>query len=131
MSFLSTLTQMLFGLSWPAVFGLVAIMLFELVTGIVASRVRKEQFDSGRLKRFSFRFVQYFILLAVPYLLETSMKARESELAAGAFQWIQVFLMVQIVFENIISILENISVIDGKDKTHIINKIKQKLDSLF
>lgn len=130
-SFFSSLAQVFFGLSFPAVVGFGVIMIVELLSGIIASRTRKEQFDSGRLKRFGFRFGLYFVLISVPYLFESSLRERGSDLAAGAFQWIQVFLIVQIVFENTISILENIAVIDGKDKSAIVNKIKAKLESLF
>lgn len=131
MSFLATVVEMIFGISWPAMIGFIVIMFAELVSGIKASQVRKEQFQSARLKRFSFRIFQYMVLMAVPYLFQVSFRDRGNSVAAGCFEWLQVFLIVQIVFENVISILENKAVIDGNDKTHLINKLKAKLDSLF
>lgn len=131
MSFCATVIEAAFGISWPAMIGFFIIMLVELLSGIRASQVRKEQFQSSRLKRFTFRIFQYLVLMSVPYLFQLSFEKRGNDIAAGAFEWLQVFLIVQIVFENVISILENKSVIDGNDKTAIIMKIKAKLDSLF
>lgn len=131
--FISTIVaeiDVIFGLDAMAVGGLIAVMLLELGSGTYASRIQKQPFSSRRLSRFTFKMACYLILISVPYLFEISFKKHGNGLASGLFGWLHVFLVVQIVVENIVSILENLALIQGKDKTYWIKKIKSKIDTL-
>ena len=130
-SAISGIIQTVFGLDWQAFAALLGVLVWELVSGIVASRIKGEPFSSSRLSRFGFKTAQYLILMAVPYLISVSLRASGKTLAAEVLEWLYLFFVVQIVFENVISILENHAVITGKDKTHWINKIQDKLNNLF
>jgi hypothetical protein len=123
--------QYVFGLNWQAFTAFLVVMVWELLSGIKASRIKGEKFSSMRLSRFGFKTAQYLILVAVPYLLSESFRVQGKTIAAEVLDWLYLFLVVQIVFENVISILENQAVITGKDKTHWISKIQDKLNALF
>lgn len=119
------------GMSGFAFAALLIVMVTELVSGVMASRVRKEEFSSMKLSRFTFKVFQYLVIIAVTYLFSQSFEARGKELAATIFDWMHIFLVVQIVQENVVSILENGAVISGKPKTHWISKLTSKINSFF
>jgi len=120
-----------FGLDDSAFIALLIVFMAELVSGITASRVRREKFSSLKLSRFSVKVACYLVLIGVAYAMNLSFKHHGDDFAAVIFDWMHIFLVVQIVFENIISILENIATISGKDKATWINKLKEKVDSIF
>lgn len=131
LSILGTGVDKLFGLDGFAFVALLIVFITELISGITASSIRKEQFSSMKLSRFSFKVAYYLVLIAVPYLMANSFYSHKKELPAMVFEWLHTFLVVQIVLENVVSILENTAVITGKDKTHIITKIQDKINQLF
>jgi len=120
-----------FGLDDTAFIALLVVFVTELISGITASRIRKEQFSSLKLSRFTLKVACYLVLIFVTYAFSVSFENHKDFCASVLFDWMHIFLVVQIVFENIISILENVSVISGKDKTAIIGKITEKLNSLL
>lgn len=131
MSILGTGADKFFGLDGLAFMALLIVFITELVSGITASSMRKEPFSSMKLSRFSFKVAYYLVLISVPYLMANSFAGHKKELPAMVFEWLHTFLVVQIVLENIVSILENTAVITGKDKTHIITKIQDKINQLL
>ena len=116
-----------FGIDAGAVMALALVMAFELISGIYASHIQHVPFSSKKLSRFTFKCACYLVLIAVPYLFEVSFKKHGNSIAGSLFEWLHIFFVVQIVLENIVSILENLSVIQGKDKTYWIDRIKEKL----
>lgn len=130
-SSLMVLIQILFGFDALAFIALLVVMLAELSSGIIASRYRKEPFSSMKLSRFSFKVAYYLVLIFVTNSMANSFKATDQSLAATIFHWMHIFLTVQIVLENVVSILENVSVISGKDKTHWISKIQSKIENFL
>jgi len=120
-----------FGLDDTAFAGLLGVFLTEVLSGIVASRIRKETFSSMKLSRFGVKAACYMVLIFTSHSMYMSFKHHDDDTAAVAFDWLHIFLVVHIVFENIISVLENIAVISGKDKSAWIKKAKEKLDAIF
>ena len=120
-----------FGMDGGAFIALIVAFITELVSGIVASHVRKDQFSSLKLSRFTFKVFYYFVIIFVPYQFKLDFEKNGHWLPMVFFDWLHVFLIMQIVLENIISILENMSVIYGNDKTTWINNIKNKLKNLI
>lgn len=129
LSIFLTWIDRLFGVDAIAVAALFLIMVLEIASGTYASKIKKEDFTSRRLSRFTFKIACYLVLILVPNVFFESFKARGSTVAAGIFEWLHVFLVVQIVIENVLSILENIAVIQGKSKSFWIDKIKSKINS--
>jgi hypothetical protein len=119
------------GISGGAFIAMMAAFFVELLSGLVASHTRKEQFSSLKLSRFTLKVCIYLVIIAVPYHWAQSFKAHDRDFMAGAFSWLQSFLIAQIAFENIVSILENLAVVSGDDKTAWINKIKDKLAAIL
>lgn len=120
-----------FGLDGYAFSALLLVFVVELASGLTAAKIKKEALSSMKLSRFSFKVACYLVLICVPYLMAVSFTERDKTLPAVIFDWLHVFLVVQIVMENMISILENIAVITGKDKTHLISKIQAKISQLL
>jgi len=118
-----------FGLDNTAFIALLVVFITELVSGITASHIRNEPLSSMKLSRFSLKVACYLVLIGVSYCMHMSFDHHDKFIASVIFGWLHVFLIVQIVFENFVSILENLSVISGKDKTAWIIQIKDKLKS--
>jgi hypothetical protein len=118
------------GISGASFIAMIIAFVVELISGLFAANIRKEQFSSLKLSRFSLKVCIYLVIIAVPYHWGQSFAARDKVFMAGVFDWLQSFLIAQIAFENIVSILENLSVINGNDKTAWINKLKEKLSSI-
>jgi len=127
----TVLVQIFFGFDALAFIALLVVMLAELSSGIIASRYRKEPFSSMKLSRFSFKVAYYLVLIFVTNSMANSYMATNQDLASTIFHWLHIFLTVQIVLENIVSILENVAVISGKDKTHWISKIQSKIENFL
>lgn len=130
-SAVSVSVDKIFGLDGLAFFALIIVFFTELVSGLIASHVRGEKIESHKLSRFLFKIFYYMVLIAVPYIMSTSFSNRDRDLPAVIFDWLHVFLVVQIVLENMVSILENLAVISGKDKTHWVTKIQTKINGLL
>lgn len=119
------------GISELAFAALLLVMVTELVSGVWASKIRKEPFSSMKLSRFTFKVFQYLMIIAVTHLFYESYKSQGKEMGATIFDWMHIFLTVQIVQENIVSILENGAVISGKSKVHWVSKLSDKINSFF
>jgi hypothetical protein len=118
------------GIAGGAFLMLMVAFFTELVSGIIASHMKGEQFSSLKLSRFTLKVFIYLVIIAIPYHWQQNFTEHNKDFMAGTFGWLQNFLIVQIVFENLVSILENMAVIYGNDKTAWINKIKEKLSKL-
>lgn len=129
--FAATIADKVLGVDFLAIGALLVMMATELLTGIWASFIRKEDFSSKRLSRFGIKVACYLLLMAVPYLFYVSYHNRGNTMAASVFEWVHVFLVIHIVQEYMVSILENLACIQGKPKTYWIDKIKEKIGSTF
>ena len=135
---LATFIAMLFpavesamGISGPAFIAMLLAFAVELTSGLMASHISKQQFSSLRLSRFTFKVFIYLVIIAVPHHWAQNFSARHEDVMAAIFDWTQCAFIIQIAFENFVSILENLGVITGKPKTELINKIKDKLTSFY
>jgi|GEM_PF-1821884 len=131
LSIMSTGVEKIFGLNFFALVGFFLVMVVELLSGVTASFYRKEDFSSARFSRFLFKLFYYGVLIAAPFALSEYYKSHGSDMKASVYDWAHTSLIMVIFFENMISILENIAAIDGKPKTHLINKFKNKIDSIL
>lgn len=129
--FLLPAIDRIFGLDAVAFGMLLVAFIAELTSGIIASKILNVPFSSMKLSRFSFKIFYYLVLIATPYVLAISFNAHGKTAAATMFDWLHLFLVGQIVLENLVSILENLAVISGKPKTHWISAIKDKINILI
>ncbi|SJN38307.1 hypothetical protein FM120_11135 [Sphingobacterium faecium PCAi_F2.5] len=123
--------ERVFGLDGLAVAGLIVVFIAEITSGAIAAKIKNEAFSSVKLGRFTFKAFFYMVLICVPYLMAESFRAKGKELATVMFDWLHLFMLAQVIIENMISILENVAVISGKDKTHWIKKIQDKINGLL
>jgi phage-related holin len=121
----------IFGLDALSFGILVCVFFFELMTGLMKANSVKEEITSAKLSRFSFKVCYYLLMIAVSYVMSVSFLDRGKEAAAVIFDWMHLFFVVQIVLENVVSISENVAVIEGKEKSHFINKLQDKVNKLF
>src|SRR3569833_191998 len=112
-----TAIDKVFGLDGAAFIGLAFVFAVELVSGICAAHVRGEAISSVKLSRFGLKVTCYLVMIASTYLMAASFTSHKKDVPAWAFNWLNIFLVSLIVLENIVSILENLAVISGKDKS--------------
>lgn len=120
-----------FGLDGAAALALLLVFIIELVTGIVASGIRQDKFSSMKLSRFLVKVAAYLVVIYVTQSFAENFKHHNDLVAMWVFDWMHIFLLMQIVFENIISILENLAEISGKPKAAWIEKIREKFNSII
>lgn len=120
-----------FGLDLLAFTLLLLGFAIELISGLMASVIKKEQISSFRLSRFVIKGACYMLLLALPFVFAANFKAQGRDFATIVFDWMYLFFLFHIVFELAVSILENVAVISGKPKDHWIKKLQEKLENLF
>jgi phage-related holin len=131
LSGVSSMILRIFGIDSLAFAALFLVFAFELITGIVRAYRVKEKFSSMKLSRFTFKISNYLLIMAIAYLMQVSFTSQSNDLAAGIFQWMHVFFVVQIVLENVVSISENLAMITGKPKAHWITKLQEKINGYF
>lgn len=127
----SVMTYKIFGLDVLATVAFVMVMFFEVVSGLIASKVAKIDTSSMKLSRFSLKMACYLVMLFVSNAFAESFQGKGSNVGYWFFDWLHLFLAIHIATENIISIGENLGVINGKGKTYWIAKIQNKVDELF
>ncbi len=127
MASITNILQLLFGLEILPAIAFIIIMLFELVSGIAAS---KESFNSTKFSRFILKLACYFAVLFFVQSFYTHYHAAGKTTLSLLFEWIHGYLMVHIGIENVVSIMENVAVIQGKEKPFYLQKIKEKLNLL-
>lgn len=127
----SVMTYKIVGLDVLASVAFVCVMILEVLTGIIASKKLKVNTSSVKMSRFSLKMACYFVVLFVSNSFAESFKAKDSNVGYWFFDWLHVYLAIHIATENIISIIENWAIIEGKPKTYWIVQIQEKLNSLF
>ena len=131
LGFVSAFIEKMLGISQSAFVALCIIMVFDLISGFVASQVRGEKLTSVRWSRFGLKLGLWFIVIYVTHMVANDFRTRGSEAIAGVIDWVHSALILSIFFEYLLSVLENIGVIGGKQHTTLIQKIKDKINSLF
>ncbi|ADY51518.1 hypothetical protein Pedsa_0946 [Pseudopedobacter saltans DSM 12145] len=131
LSAIAVIVNRLFGLDEFAFYVLLSGFVIELGSGLIASIIKREPIESFKVTRFSIKAVCYLLLIALPYVFSVNFEAQGKVAATTVFDWLYLFFLCQIVWELLISIVENVAVIVGKDKTHWIKKLQDKLLDLF
>lgn len=130
-SALVSFVETVFGITWMAFISFFLVMVFELLSGTYASNIQGIPFSSSKLSRFTFKVACYMVLISVPYIFYINYKTQGNVTASFIFEWLHIFLVVQIIIENILSIIENIAVIQGKPKSFWVDKIKEKVNAIL
>lgn len=121
---------------WPVLLvAMILIMSVELGSGLVAAHKKQEKFESAKFSRFVLKLCIWFILFISTQLFSLIARQQDPNMVWMATGWlfdlITVILMVCFVVENTTSVLENLAVIDGKDKSYFIDLIMESVKVTF
>ena len=128
---LSAFIEKMLGISQSAFVALCVIMIFDLISGLMASQVRGDKLTSVRWSRFGLKLGLWFIVIYVTHMVSLDFQARGHENIALVLNWVHTAIILSIFFEYLLSVLENIGVIGNKDTQPLIQKIKEKIKNLF
>lgn len=126
-SFLSGSVNYLFGVTPALAIAMLVAIVVEVWTGISASKRKGQQFESFRFSRC---IIKILIWLAILYIIHAFKREFENstnliDLAAyGFFSFVFVAALTAFLVEYVTSILENVSVLKGKEKTALIEAIQ-------
>ena len=126
-SLLSGIVNYLFGVTPALAVAMFIAIVIEVWTGINASKAQGKKFESFRFSRC---IIKIMIWLAILYIIHAFEKEYENSTnwikiaAYGFFNFTFVVALTGFMVEYVTSILENVSVLKGKEKTAIIEAIQ-------
>ena len=127
-SSLGSLISRIFGIDTLAFGALLFVFLFELVSGLMRAVKTSETITSTKFSRFIFKVTNYLIVISVTYLMSCRFAENGEDLAASIFRYMHVFSTIQIVLENMVSISENMAVLNGRNKEHWVALLQKKVN---
>jgi phage-related holin len=131
---ITSIFESMLGLQNLTVMAFLVLILLELITGLIASKVRGEKIVSNKFGRFGLKVLVWMTLLYITNSIRLEYINVENNfdtLASSLFTWLHGTLFIYIVLEYLISVLENLSVITGDSKKSLINTITNKLNSFL
>jgi hypothetical protein len=120
--------ELMFGLKILTLCAFIILLIVELVSGIWASKVKGIKITSHRFNRF----IAKLFLWLVCFFIINSLK-REQECGTVLFylySWLYQTVMTFVIFEYLLSVIENIGAITGKSNFALINTIIRKLSEV-
>lgn len=125
-SFVSGAVNYFFGITPALAIAMFVAVIVEVVTGIKASKKLGKEFESFRFSRCVIKISIWLLILYIIHAFEIEYENKTSIIQMAAyyfFQFAYVAALTGFLVEYVTSILENVSVLQGKDKTEIINAI--------
>jgi len=126
LSVLSGLVNYLFGVTPALAIAMFAAIVIEVVTGIRASKRKGIGFESFRFSRCVIKILIWLAILYIIHAFKREFQDSKNliDLAAYSFfSFVFVACLTGFLVEYVTSILENVSVLKGKEKTAIIEAI--------
>jgi hypothetical protein len=126
LSLLSGVINSVFGVTPALAFAMFVAIIIEVWTGIKASKLKGIDFESFRFSRC---VIKILIWLSILYIINAFKKEFDNSTnwidiaALNFFKFTFVVCLTGFLVEYVTSILENVSVLKGKEKTAIINAI--------
>jgi len=117
------------GLTSGALVAFSALVGLELLTGLLASKKRGIKIESRKFSRFGLKLLVWLVLF---YILNEFREqyVHSSVVAYEVYDWLHIFVVGYVIMEYLISVLENLGTITGKDYTRLIGIIKKKLGGI-
>ncbi|NIP31188.1 MAG: hypothetical protein GTN59_11720 [Candidatus Dadabacteria bacterium] len=129
---ISSVIERFLGLQSLTILAFVVLVSIELLTGLTAAKVSGKKIESKKFGRFGLKIFVWVSLLFILNSLKLEYSSHEDffgDTAYGLFNWLHGTLFIYINIEYLISVLENIGTISGKDNSGVIDKIKDKLNN--
>jgi len=131
---LSSMVQTLLGLHVLTIISFVVLVVLELITGLLASKVRGEKIVSRKFSRFGLKVFVWILLLYVTNAVKLEYNTDPTafgKVASTLFTWLHGTFFIYIVLEYLISVLENLGVITGNSKQTLIDAIIKKINTFL
>jgi hypothetical protein len=123
LTFITSLFDIFFGLNILTIIAFIVLLMLELVTGLVASKIKKIKIESKKFSRFGIKLFTWLLLLFITNTFKTQY---QNDMEFFYYRWLHSFVFMFVITEYLISVLENISVISGKSYKKLIKTIKQR-----
>lgn len=133
-SVLSGIVNYLFGITPALAVAMFIAIIIEVATGITASKRQGKKFESFRFSRC---VIKILIWLSILYVIHAFQKEFDDSknwinLAADSFfDFVFIVCLTGFFVEYVTSILENVSVLKGREKTAIIEAIQSGWQNLI
>jgi len=131
---ISGLVNYLFGIGPMLAIAMVLVVVVEIWTGLEASRKLEKKFESFRFSRCWLKIAIWLFILYVIHSFELDFENPENftqEMGLVFFNFVFVAVLTAFLVENVTSILENYSVMQGQPKTKLIDALKGGWDRLI
>lgn len=120
------------GISWLGLTSFVCLITLELITGLMASKKLGKKIQSRKFSRFGLKiFVWLSLLFIVNSMAQEYMFKDDSKIIYNAFYYLHTILFAYVNSEYLISVLENMSILTGKDNTKLIRAVTNKFGVAF
>lgn len=108
-------------------------VLAETFTGIRANKKLGKKFESFRFSRCVIKVAIWMILVFIANSFALECESRHhwiDTIGATFFDVVRLFILIYFVIEYLISILENLAVIDGKPKTEFTDALQSLWETI-
>ena len=115
------------GFSPLIVFAMLVAVIVETLTGIKASMKRGEKFESFRFSRCIIKVSIWMVLVFITNCFMLECENEEGWLAllgSNFFDIVRLLILVYFLVEYIVSIMENLAVLDGKPKSEFVETLR-------
>lgn len=110
----------------------VALIIAEYVSGIKASYIKGERFKSRKFGRMILKIGIYVLILSILHVFAQHVRVPVFRgIEINPFVWLYYFVLVAIVFQLLISWLENLGAMGYKETRTIAGMILRKFNSWF
>lgn len=132
LSVITTIIYSLFGVSLPFLIAYFVLILFEWITGILASKKRGERHDSRKLGRMIFKISIYSVPL---YIFNTFQKEvnfpKIMNYEIDPFVWLYWTVVIVVIWQLFVSLLENLEHLNVRYATVLLKIINKKFYKKF
>lgn len=115
------------------ILAMLVAVLTETITGIRASKKLGKKFESFRFSRCILKVAIWMVLVFIANSFAIECEERNAWIdiiGATFFDIVRLFILIYFVIEYLISILENLAVIDGKPKTEFTDALQSLWETM-
>ena len=132
-SLIGALVSKTIGIGTASIVAMAIAVIVETVSGIYASKLRGEAFQSFKFSRCVIKVFVWYVLLYITNSFAVDMASKEGAFSVVSnifFESIQSVILIYFGIEYVVSILENLAVIDGKPKDALTGVIRDYWKSI-
>lgn len=128
----ATFTHAFFGFSTSFLIAYVVLILFEWITGVTASLKRGEKHESRKLGRMFLKIIVYSLLIYIPNTFSKEAQFPEAfGYEVDPFLWLYWVILFVIIWQLVVSILENLDSLKFKFAGVLLKIINRKFYKNF